>query len=361
MRERPSDHDPILNPGTWGGAARLLAGSAAFWALAAALLYQAVPSAETFPRLLVFTECVGLTMTLAILLLKSSSPFWRLEPVVRGVLLAVVALAGGYIAGHAIAILLLGEPMRLFGQGPEGLVPIVVATLVAGLGLHYFATREQLSSEAAARSEAQRLASESHLRLLHSQLEPHMLFNTLANLRSLVRDDPAGAEQMIDQLITYLRGSLAASRAPWTTLGAEFAQLRAYLDIMATRMGPRMEWKLHLPPALETAAIAPMLLQPLVENAVKHGVEPQVGAGNIEVTARETADGIEISVCDSGPGLSPIEQPAAPRPGHSSYGLQHVRERLLALYGSAGSLRLQPAQPKGTCAIVRFPRLDTSP
>jgi signal transduction histidine kinase len=355
------DHDPILNPSTWAGAGRLLAGSAAFWALAAALLHQAVPSAESFPRLLVFTECVGLTMTLAILLLKSSSPFWRLEPVVRGVLLAVVALAGGYIAGHAIAILLLGEPMRLFGQGPEGLVPIVVATLVAGLGLHYFATREQLSSEAAARSEAQRLASESHLRLLHSQLEPHMLFNTLANLRSLVRDDPAAAEQMIDQLITYLRGSLAASRAPWTTLGAEFAQLRAYLDIMATRMGPRMAWKLELPPALEAAAIAPMLLQPLVENAVKHGVEPQVGAGSIEVTARETAEGIEISVCDSGPGLAPQHEQARPRPGHSSYGLQHVRERLQALYGSAGSLRLQPAQPRGTCAVVRFPRMDPSP
>ena len=362
MRTTPADHDPILNPGTWGGAGLLLAGSAAFWALAAALLHRAVPSAETFPRLLVFTECVGLTMTLAILLLKSSSPFWRLDPVVRGVLLAVVALAGGYIAGHAIAILLLGEPMRLFGQGPEGLVPVVVATLVAGLGLHYFATREQLSSEAAARSEAQRLASESHLRLLHSQLEPHMLFNTLANLRSLVRDDPAGAERMVDQLITYLRGSLAASRAPWTTMGAEFAQLRAYLDIMATRMGPRMAWKLELPPALEAAAIAPMLLQPLVENAVKHGIEPQVGAGSIEVTARETTNGIEISVCDTGPGLAARheQEPAASRAGHSSYGLQHVRDRLQALYGTGGSLSLQPALPRGTCAVVRFPRREPS-
>ena len=284
-----------------------------------------------------------------------------LDPLVRGVLLALSALAAGYVAGQVIAILLLGEPMRLFGQSAEGLVPIVVATLVAGLALHYFATREQLSSEAAARSEAQRLATESHLRLLHSQLEPHMLFNTLANLRSLVRDDPDAAEQMIDQLITYLRSSLAASRAPWTTLGAEFAQLRAYLDIMATRMGPRMAWNLDLPHDLESAAIAPMLLQPLVENAVRHGVEPQVGACSIEVTARDTADGIEISVCDTGAGVAPGAQPAAPRPGHSSYGLQHVRERLQALYGAGASLSLQPAQPKGTCAVVRFPRREPSP
>jgi sensor histidine kinase YesM len=104
-----------------------------------------------------------------------------------------------------------------------------------------------------------------------------------------------------------------------------------------------------------------MLLQPLVENAVKHGVEPQVGAGSIEVTARETAEGIEISVCDSGPGLAPQHEQARRRRGHSSYGLQHVRERLQALYGNAGSLRLQPAQPTGTCAVVRFPRMEPSP
>jgi signal transduction histidine kinase len=360
MRLRPTGNDTLLNPTTWGGAVRLLAGSAAFWALAAVLVQRAVPTAETFPRLLVFTECVGLTMTLAMLLLRSSSPFWRLRPLVRGVLLALAALAGGYIAGHAIAFLLLGEPMRLVGQGPDGLVPIVVATLVAGLGLHYFATREQLSSEAAARSEAQRLATESHLRLLHAQLEPHMLFNTLANLRSLVRDDPAAAEQMIDQLITYLRGSLMASRTPWTTLGAEFAQLRAYLDIMAARMGPRISWRLELPAALEDIAVAPMLLQPLVENAIRHGLEPQVGPGSIEVTARHLAQGIEIVISDTGCGLPPRPDDAPPARGHASYGLQHVRERLQALYGERGSLSLQAADPKGVRAVVRFPRPDAA-
>jgi signal transduction histidine kinase len=351
-----TDDDPILNPTTWAGAGRLLLGSAAFWAIAAALLYRAVPTAETLPRLLVFTECVGMTMTLCILLLKSSSPFWRLGPVVRGVLLALLALVTGYIAGHAISFLLMGEPMRLVGQGPDGLVPVVVATLVAGLGLHYFATREQLSSEAAARSEAQRLAAESHLRLLHAQLEPHMLFNTLANLRSLVREDPLAAEQMIDQLITYLRSSLAASRAPWTTLGAEFAQLRAYLDIMSVRMGPRVSYRLDLPPELAQVAIAPMLLQPLVENAIRHGLEPQVGAGSIEVAVREAAGAIEISVSDSGLGLA-APGDASPRAGaHASYGLQHVRERLRALYGDHASLSLHAREPKGVRAVVSFPR-----
>ena len=356
MPPRANNDGSLLNPTTWGAAGRLLAISGAFWALAAAVLHQAVPTAETLPRLLVFTECVGLTMTICILLLKSSSPFWRLGPMVRGVLLALVALAGGYVAGHAIAFLLLGEPMRLVGQGPDGLVPIVVATLVAGLGLHYFATREQLSSEAAARSEAQRLASDAQVRLLHAQLEPHMLFNTLANLRSLVREDPAAAERMIDQLITYLRSSLVASRAPWTTLGAEFAQLRAYLEIMATRMGPRVSFRLDLPPALAQTAVAPMLLQPLVENAIRHGIEPQVGDASIEVAARESGDAIEISVSDSGQGLAPHDETLPVDRSHASYGLRHVRERLQALYGDEGSLTLLKRQPRGLCASVRFPK-----
>ncbi|MBC7469681.1 MAG: histidine kinase [Ramlibacter sp.] len=286
MRASPTGPDSFFSPGGWGGAGLLAAGS--------------------FARLLAFSESVGMTMTLAILLLKGSSPLWRLGPVLRGALLALAALAAGYLAGQAIAFLLLGEPMRLFGRGPEGLVPIVVATLVAGLGLHYFATREQLSSEATARSEAQRMATESHLRMLHAQLEPHMLFNTLANLRSLVREDPDAAERTIDQLINYLRGSLMASRAQWTTLGAEFAQLRVYLDITATRMGLRLAWTLAMSAALGTGCVAPMLLQPLVENAVKHRLEPQVGPSTIGVAAGglDGFDGFDADVGCSGASLS---------------------------------------------------------
>ena len=154
-----------------------------------------------------------------------------------------------------------------------------------------FATREQLAQEAAARSEAQRLAVESQLRLLRAQLEPHMLFNTLANLRSLVREDVDRAESMIDQLIVYLRSALAASQTESVALSREFAQLRAYLDIMALRMGPRLSFRLDLPADLEATQVPPMLLQPLVENAIKHGLEPKVGSGSIEVVARAHARG----------------------------------------------------------------------
>ena len=209
------------------------------------------------------------------------------------------------------------------------LIPIIFTMLVGGLGLHSYATREQLAQEAAARSEAQRLAVESQLRLLRAQLEPHMLFNTLANLRSLVREDVDRAESMIDQLIVYLRSALAASQTESVALSREFAQLRAYLDIMVLRMGPRLSFRLDLPAALEAATVPPMLLQPLVENAIKHGLEPKVGPGSIEVVARATAAGIEIRINDSGIGLPEDykDEPAAP-PASASYGLQHVRDRL---------------------------------
>jgi LytS/YehU family sensor histidine kinase len=244
----------------------------------------------------------------------------------------------------------------MVGYLSVSLIPILFTLVVGGLGLHSFATREQLAQEAAARSEAQRLAVESQLRLLRAQLEPHMLFNTLANLRSLVREDVDRAESMIDQLIVYLRSALAASQTESVALSREFAQLRAYLDIMALRMGPRLSFRLELPADLEATQVPPMLLQPLVENAIKHGLEPKVGSGSIEVVARATPAGIEIRINDSGLGLpADEEEEAAARPTGTSYGLQHVRDRLKAVYGPAARVLLERRQPTGVSAVVFIP------
>ncbi|MGZ5185912.1 MAG: sensor histidine kinase [Caldimonas sp.] len=343
-------------PDTLKGALPAVAVSAVFWALAATLLFFLVPGLETYPRLMVFSECVGLTMVACVLLLRRTRHFARLEPMARWLLIGLVAIPTGYFAGHQIAFMLLGEPMRMVGHQHISLVPILFTVLVGGLGLHYYATREQLANEAAARSEAQRLAVESQLRLLRAQLEPHMLFNTLANMRSLVREDVDRAESMIDQLIVYLRSALAASQTESVALSREFAQLRAYLDIMSLRMGPRLVYRLELPASLEGTEVPPMLLQPLVENAIKHGLEPKVGHGSIEVVARASSSGIEIRVSDSGLGL-PAGEDAGPsaRPANSSYGLQHVRDRLRAIYGPAARLSLERREPTGVCAVVFIP------
>lgn len=338
------------------GSLTVIVASAAFWALASTLLYFLVPGLETFPRLLVFHECVGLTMVACVLWLQRTGRFARRKPALRWLLIGLVAIPTGYFVGHQVAFLLLGEPMRMVGHQQISLIPILFTVLVGGLGLHHYATREQLAKEAAARSEAQRLAVESQLRLLRAQLEPHMLFNTLANVRSLVREDIDRAELMIDQLIVYLRSALAASQTESVALSREFAQLRAYLDIMALRMGPRLSYRLELPAALERTEVPPMLLQPLVENAIKHGLEPKVGRGSIEVVARAMPEGIEIRVSDSGLGL-PAEEDDGPsaRPASNSYGLQHVRDRLQVLYGPAARLSLERRDPTGVCAVVFIP------
>jgi LytS/YehU family sensor histidine kinase len=183
-----------------------------------------------------------------------------------------------------------------------------------------------------------------------------MLFNTLANVRSLVREDVDRAESMIDQLIVYLRSALAASQTESVALSREFAQLRAYLDIMALRMGPRLSYRLELPAALERTEVPPMLLQPLVENAIKHGLEPKVGSGSIEVVvlarrprASRSASTTAASACRR------TREEAAARPAGTSYGLQHVRDRLQAVYGAAARLSLERRQPTGVSAVVFIP------
>ena len=132
--------------------------------------------------------------------------------------------------------------------------------------------------------------------------------------------------------------------------------MRAYLDIMTLRMGPRLSFRLELPADLEATQVPPMLLQPLVENAIKHGLEPKVGPGSIEVVARAMPAGIEIRIDDSGLGLpADDEDDVAARPAGTSYGLQHVRDRLHAVYGPAARLSLERRQPHGVSAVVFIP------
>ena len=347
---------PIASP--WPdrlkGALPVIGAAVAFWALASTLLYFLVPGLETYPRLLVFHECVGLTMMACVFVLLRSHRFDRFKPALRWLLIGLIAIPVGYFLGHQFAFVVLGEPMRMVGHQQISLIPILFTVLAGGIALNYFATRETLAREATARSEAQRLAVEAQLRLLRAQLDPHMLFNSLANVRSLVREDVDRAESMIDQLIVYLRSALAASQTESVALSREFAQLRAYLEIMALRMGPRMGYALELPDALREVSVPPMLLQPLVENAVKHGIEPKVGAGRIDIEARSVDGTVEITVSDTGLGLPPDDAP--PGEGSTSYGLIHVRQRLAAAYGPQASLTLQRREPQGVCATVRIER-----
>ena len=270
-------------------------------------------------------------------------------------MLIIVAVGAvlGYAAGNEIANRLTG----LSSPGPfnagfrDTLSLLVLALLPALVITYFFQSREVIATQKTEVETAQRQAAEQQLKLLESQLEPHMLFNTLANLRVLIGGDPARAQQMLDQLIAFLRASLAGSRASLHPLEAEFARLRDYLALMQVRMGARLATRFELPPELAGAQLPPLLLQPLVENSIKHGLEPHVAGGRIDVGAAREGDTLVLTVRDSGAGLSRV---AAPGEG---YGLAHVRERLATLYGSRASFTLAPADDAdgGTLATIRLP------
>jgi sensor histidine kinase YesM len=178
-----------------------------------------------------------------------------------------------------------------------------------------------------------------------------MLFNTLANLQGLIAIDPQQANRMLDHLIQYLRATLSATRAETTTLAQEFDAAEAYLGLMAVRMGARLSYRCVLPAALRGARLPAMLLQPLVENAIIHGLEPKIEGGTVTVEARAHDGVLEICVTDTGLGLDDTE-PAAKGTG---VGVTTTRERLRALYGARAALALTPAQPHGVLARLTLP------
>ena len=157
--------------------------------------------------------------------------------------------------------------------------------LVTCLAVVFFVNRDRMVRAEAAAAQEKARAMQAQLQVLQAQIEPHMLFNTLANLRGMIAIDPERAQKMLDQLIQYLRATLSSSRVDRTTLTQEFALLEAYLGLMSVRMGARLGFTLDLPKELRRASIPPMLLEPLVEYAIIHGLEPKIDGGHTTVSA----------------------------------------------------------------------------
>src|SRR5574340_756372 len=259
---------------------------------------------------------------------------WMVACVLAGTVL-------GYTLGAAIGDALTGYriPSLLHNRSA------VLISLIAGIAATaYFYANERLQAERTAAETARRVAAETQLRLLQSQLEPHMLFNTLANLRVLIGVDATRAQAMLDHLIAYLRATRQASRAGSHPLADEVDRLADYLALMAVRMGPRLRVAFDLPDALRTLPVPPLLLQPLVENAIRHGLEPKVEGGLLRVSARAEGDSLVLAVRDTGVGIARRDDGA-----DTAYGLAHVRERLAVLFGANAQFTLAPIADGGTC------------
>jgi signal transduction histidine kinase len=186
------------------------------------------------------------------------------------------------------------------------------------------------------------------LGLLHAQVEPHFLYNTLGSAKYLVKSDPDKAEAMLDNLITYLRNSLPRTDSGTTMLGDELERVRAYLEILQFRMGTRLTIHIDVADSLKPIAFPAMMLQTLVENAIKHGLEPKSGGGNIWVMARVDNNQLSVTVADDGLGLNTLNK-------GTGIGLNNIRERLKLSYGADAGLNLVSNFPSGVAATITLP------
>ncbi|MEY3272359.1 MAG: hypothetical protein RLZZ341_1260, partial [Pseudomonadota bacterium] len=227
--------------------------------------------------------------------------------------------------------------------------------LVARLRVRQHDLSLQLLQAQATQERLARVTAESEMRLLQAQVEPHFLYNTLANLRFLVQSGSPDALRMTDALIDYLRTSVPDMRAQQVPLGREVDHARHFLDIMQMRMAGRLRYTIDVPPPLREVALPPLVLLTLVENAVKHGVAPQVGGGSVSLRARAEGSRVVVPVEDAGAGLpdaaAAVESPA----GSGGTGLANVRARLALVYDEEADLQLTAAVPRGTCATLRLP------
>ena len=276
--------------------------------------------------------------------------FWI--PLSIGTLLATLLQASVWALVHHAGV---AETWALAVSQLDGLTRNVLIALFFSLVILYFlVTRSRVIhvSQALQEERIKNLAQEKHmaetrLHLLQAQIEPHFLFNTLSHVLTLVDTDPAQGKQMLATLTRYLRSSLKRSREADATLGQEIELIRDYLDIFKVRMGPRLRYTIDIASDCLGQRFMPMLLQPLVENAIQHGLEPAPAGGEIRISAVRHGDVLQVRVLDNGLGLRHDTE--------SGFGLVNIRERLRSLYGGRARLHIEAAAPTGVRAIIEVP------
>jgi two-component system, LytTR family, sensor kinase len=232
---------------------------------------------------------------------------------------------------------------------------VYVAVLAAGFARNYFLNyrvrREEAINLKAQAAQLQAQLADARLSALRTQLNPHFLFNTLNAVSALVERDPRGVRRMIARLSELLRTSLDEADEPEVPLHRELAFIDRYLEVMQIRFQGRLHVRMHADPEVNASLVPNLILQPLVENAMKHGVSKTVGAGRIEIRAQRIGERVVLSVHDSGPGLASGKSPTA-----EGVGLRNTRQRLAQLYGPEQSLTLRPADGgDGLIAEVSLP------
>ena len=269
--------------------------------------------------------------------------------------LAAFAVAAGAVTG-ALALVPYydGEWSEAFGARYWVDVTFWMVLGGAVVAIYGFQQRAAEARETLHQAEVDRLGLskqmlEARLQVMRAQIEPHFLFNTLANVKRLCQTDVGDGLRMLENLVRYLRSSLPQMREAEATLGQEADLVEAYLAVLKIRMGARLAYRIDVSPAARQVGFPPMMLLTLAENAVKHGLDPAPGGGTIEIVATLRGDQLEIRVADTGVGFGVATT------GGTGVGLANTRARLAALYGDAADLALEPNAPNGVIAVLRAP------
>ena len=299
------------------------------------------------PEILVMSYSIGLSIHVCMYV---GFVWW--SPRLPQPVVSIAMLGCGLVLGMAVGgTLTEGRPLLLLGNGQALAIGAVLGALTIGGSCvmeSWWDARARLARaerDALARDKA---LAEAELRVLQAQMEPHFLFNTLANVVSLIHTHPDRAARLLERLTSLLRASLSRTRRADGTLADELAVVRAYLDIQAERMAGRMTYRVDVDPGLESVRMPPLLLQPLVENAVLHGIEPSAAGGHVAVRAERSGRAVRIAVVDDGLGID------SDTAGHG-VGIANVRERLRAAFGERGRLGLSETPGGGVSADLRIP------
>lgn len=267
------------------------------------------------------------------------------------VLLPIVGIAAGYVVGTLIVDTWYGWSSWHESNQSEQKISLLITLIAGAMATYYFHNKYKDQHLATEVAQTQAQASQAKLKLLQTQLDPHLLFNTLANLRALITIDPPAALEMLDRMDAYLRATLSASRATAHPLSDEFARLEDYLELMKVRMGERLRYSLHLPKELAHIAVPSLILQPLVENSIKHGLEPKITGGEVKVSAEWLNGRLRLSVADTGVGMRAVATHASPGQG---FGMAQLHERLSTQFGGEITIECVANNPEGTCVNMVF-------
>ncbi len=300
---------------------------------------------------------VGFSFSLPMAVVGGSARYMcRVLPLRRDRLLQVLPPLGGVtflisgtwtglfvIISRALAWLPPGDLMDIAGF----LFLVSALSIDFSLVFHYLMIAMEEAQEARQRAEeAKVLSREAELRALRAQLNPHFLFNSLNSVAALTATDPAAAREMVLRMSSFFRSTLAAGRQEVFTLGEELALLRNYLDIEQVRFGERLVVREEVDASLHSLKWPPLLLQPLVENAVKHGVSPSADPVTVDIRALRDGEAAVIRVCNG-------RDPEARSTGGTGIGLSSSRERLSRFFGDAATMTVE-AEDRMFCVTIRI-------